>query len=175
MAPRRGTLVNALSGAYGRLVAGLAALGAASLAFATLAIVVDVTLRNIGQRPLQWSSAVVEYVMLFTTMAGSPWLVRTHGHVSVGSLVASLPGRARRAVGVAVHAACAAIAAFVAWRAVLLGLDAHATGAADIRSIVIPGAVPYVMLACGFALMAVEFARLVARGEVTSTGAGMHA
>ena len=167
--------MRALSRAYGRLVAGLAALGAASLAFATLAIVVDVTLRNLGQRPLQWSSAVVEYVMLFATMAGGPWLVRTHGHVSVGSLVGTLPDRGRRAVGLAVHALCAAIAAFVAWRAVLLGLDAHETGAADIRSIVIPGYVPYAMLACGFALMAAEFARLVVRGEVASAGAGMHA
>ena len=162
-------------GAYDRLIGSLAIAGAASLAFATGAIVVDVMLRNLGLRPLQWSSAVVEYIMLFVAMAGGPWLVRTHGHVAVNSLVSQLPDRARRALARATQLLCAAILLLLAWRSVALGLDARATGAMDIRSVVIPGWIVFTMLAAGFALMAAEFLRLFARGESGPVGAGMHA
>ena len=84
---------------YNRVITGLAVLGAASLVFISLAIIVDVVLRSTGFRPFQSTSAIVEYVMLFSTMAAAPWLVRNNGHVAISSFVGALPETIRLVAG----------------------------------------------------------------------------
>ena len=156
---------------YDHLVIALAVLAGASLAFITVAIVVDVVLRNLGFHPFRWTSAVVEYVLLFATMAGGPWLVRTGGHVAIDSFTKLMPQTLRDMLGRAVLAASALIVGFLAWRATLTGIEQIERHAYDVRSINIPGWVAYFFLAGGLALMATEFLRLLARGE-TSAGSG---
>jgi C4-dicarboxylate transporter, DctQ subunit len=159
---------------YDRLILGLAILGGASLAFITLAIIVDVVLRNTGFRPFQATSAIVEYVMLFATMSAGPWLVRENGHVAIGSFVGLMPEPARLAVGRIVLVATIAILALLCWRSVAVGLEMVASRAMDMRSINIPSWVLYAMLAVGFGLMAIEFLRLLLRGETYAGAKGGH-
>jgi TRAP-type C4-dicarboxylate transport system permease small subunit len=159
---------------YDRLIEGLAILAAASLFLMTFLIAADVILRNTGFHPIQPASALIEYALMFSTMAGAPWLVRRHGHIAITSFVGRLPERARRVVGQAVLFLSVAILALLSWRAGAVGLDQYARQTVDIRSIGIPGWVLYAMLCGGFALMATEFLRLAARGEVYSGGEGGH-
>lgn len=150
---------------YDSLILALAVAAAASIGFITLAIVADVILRNLGFRPFQWTSAVVEYVLLFVTMAGGPWVVRTGGHVAINSFVDALPAGARQTVGRIVLTLSIVILGILGWRAGVLALGQYQRGAVDMRSIDIPGWISYTMLSGGFTLMAVEVARLLARGE----------
>lgn len=153
---------------YDRLIIALAALGAASLAFMTLAIALDVILRNTGFRPFQATSAVVEYLLLFATMAGSPWLVRIGGHIAIVSFVDRLPGGLRRLVGQLVAILSMVALGLLAWRAAAVGWQT--IGTVDMRSINIPSWVLYSMLSAGFGLTATEFLRLLLRGEFYSVG-----
>lgn len=166
--------MRSLTRLYDWLVHGLAFLGGASLAFITVAIVVDVTLRNLGLFPFRWTSAVVEYVLLFSTVAAAPWLVRTGGHVAVDSFVKMLPSSLQALVGRAVIAISALLLAFLAWRATKVGLEQFAANTYDMRSINIPGWIAYGLLAGGFALMAVEFLRLLAKGEIAAGSGQSH-
>lgn len=151
---------------YDRLVLALAIVAATSLGLCTFLIVVDVMLRNVGVGPIQPASALVEYALLFSTMAGGPWLVRRHGHIAVTSFVEKLPAAPRRLVGQAVLIVSTLALTLLCWRSAAVALEEVATGATDIRSIAIPGWVLYLMLSIGFGLMAVEFLRLLLRGEV---------
>jgi len=153
---------------YDRLIFALAVLGAASLAFMTLAIALDVILRNAGFRPFQATSAIVEYLLLFATMAGSPWLVRIGGHIAIVSFVERLPGRLRRLVGQLVAILSIIALGLLAWRAAAVGWQM--VGTMDMRSINIPGWVLYSMLSVGFGLMTAEFLRLLLRGEIYNVG-----
>lgn len=159
---------------YDRLILGLAGAAGAGILAATALIILDVVLRNIGMRPLQATSAVVEYAMLFATMATAPWLVRTGGHVAIGVFTDSLHGPVRRVLGQAVTLAAALALALLAWRAGAVGLEMVAQGSVDMRSVNIPSWVLYAMLAGGFALMATEFLRLLLRGGFYSGGGGVH-
>ncbi len=159
---------------YDRLVIGLAVLAAASLGFVIFAIVIDVVLRNLGMRPWQATSALVEYTLLFSTMGGAPWLVRRHGHVAITSFVEMLPAGLRRAVGQLVLIVSAATLALLCWRAGAVGVDMIERGSMDIRSINIPSWVLYAMMSVGFGLMAAEFLRLFLRGELYSGAEGGH-
>ncbi|WP_118136323.1 TRAP transporter small permease [Oceanicella sp. SM1341] len=159
---------------YDRVILALAVAAGASLAFATLAIVVDVTLRNTGFRPFQFTSAVVEYIMLFVTVAAAPWLAHIGAHVAINALVSRLPGGLRSVLGRLVIAACVAVLALLAWRAGALTAQEWAFGSVDIRSIAIPGWLAYALLCAGFAFMALEFLVKLLRGETEAGGDGAH-
>jgi TRAP-type C4-dicarboxylate transport system permease small subunit len=149
---------------YDRLIEGLAVLAAASFVFVTVAIVTDVMLRNLGITSLIWVSAVVEYCMLFAAMAAGPWLIRIGGHVAVTSFVDMLPGSLRRAVGLSVMLVSVVILVWLSWRAAVIGLEEARFGSIDMRSIDIPGWLPYALLSGGFVLMAAEILRQIGRG-----------
>lgn len=157
---------------YDLAITALACAGAAAIAFMTVSIAVDVVLRNAGMRPFQWTSAVVEYMLLFVTMAGGPWLVRSGGHVAINSFADALPRRPRRILGRLILAVCAAVLALLAWRAGLIAFER--TNAVDMRSINIPGWITYAMLSGGFGLMAIEFLRLLASGVYRAGGNAAH-
>lgn len=159
---------------YDWLIVGLATLAGIILVFVTGSIIVDVMLRNLGFSPMRWTSAVVEYALLFVTMAGAPWLVRTNGHVAITSFVALLPERPRRIVARAGLLLSIAVLSILSWRASLLTMETFASGTVDVRSINIPSWVLYAMLAGGFCLMALEFLRLLLRGETFTGASGAH-
>lgn len=151
---------------YDRLILGLAALAAACLGSMIFAIVIDVVLRNIGLRPFQANSALIEYGMLFATMAGAPWLVREHGHVAIMSFVDLLPEAVQGLVRRIVLALSIGTLLLLSWRAGAVGLETIEAGAIDIRSIYIPAWVLYAMLSGGFGLMSLEFLRLWATDDL---------
>lgn len=159
---------------YDRLIIGLAGLGAASLVFITLAIIIDVILRNTGFRPFQWTSAVVEYTLLFSTMAAAPWLVRTGGHVAIGSFVEAMPDSIRKLIGRLVLVLCILALGLLSWRAAAVGLQMVESNAVDMRSINIPSWLLYAMLSVGFGLMMLEFLRLLLLGRVYDGGEAQH-
>lgn len=159
---------------YDALIRALAAAGAASLGLITLLVGYDVLARNLGFPTLRWTSAVVEYVLLFSTMAAAPFLVRSGGHVAVTAFVDSLPDGLRRLTGRAMLVVSVVTLSVLAWVAGAMTWQRLGTGATDIRSVAIPAWILYAMLSAGFALMAVEFLRLLLRGEVYSGGEGAH-
>lgn len=163
-----------ISRSYDGLISALAAVGAISLGLTVFAIALDVLLRNIGMRPLQATSALIEYVLLFATMAGAPWLVRNRGHVAIRTLVGTFPPGLRRVVDLGALALCTAILALLSWRAAVIALETAASGALDIRSVALPGWVLYAMLSGGFALMGLEFLRLLLRGEGYDASGAQH-
>lgn len=154
---------------YDRIITGLAVTGGVSLVVITIAIIIDVVLRNTGFRPSQSTSALVEYVMLFSTMAAAPWLVRKNAHVAITSFVQPLPRTVRVMVGRVVLILCVFVLALLSWRSAAVGLEMLAAKSVDMRSINIPSWVLYAMLSGGFGMMALEFLRMLLRGE-TYTG-----
>lgn len=150
---------------YDRVIVGLAVTGAVTLVAITIAIIIDVVLRNTGFRPSQSTSALVEYVMLYSTMAAAPWLVRKNGHVAISSFVETMPRTIRVLTGRVVLVLCIIVLALLSWRSAAVGLQMLATGSVDMRSINIPSWVLYAMLSGGFGLMTLEFLRMLLRGE----------
>ncbi|WP_422367458.1 TRAP transporter small permease [Pelagibius sp.] len=158
---------------YDTMIRGLAVTGAASLGFITLLIAYGVASRNLALPALRWSSAVVEYMLLFSTMLAGPWLVRNGGHVAVTAIVDLLPAGLRTIAARAVLIVSAATLFLLSVVAGQLTLEQFASGSTDIRSVPLPGWILYAMLTLGFLLMATEFLRLLIRGE-TYSGEGGH-
>ncbi len=159
---------------YDWLVIGLAVLAGVVYGLATVGIITDVVLRNLGMRPFRATSALVEYALLFATMAAGPWVLRQGAHVAVNSFVVMLPRALHRAVMIAVMLLSIGILALLCWRAVLNGIDELTWGGMDMRSINIPGWVAYAILAAGFGLLATEVLRLLILGKNAMGGTESH-
>ncbi|MCC6001186.1 MAG: TRAP transporter small permease [Pararhodobacter sp.] len=159
---------------YDLLIIGLAVLAGVVYGLATIGIITDVALRNFGYRPIRATSALVEYSLLFATMAAGPWVLRQGAHVAVNSFVAMLPRGLHRLVMLAVMVLSIAVLALLCWRAVLNGIDELTWGGMDMRSINIPGWVAYALLASGFGLMATEVLRMLLRGSRSMGGTESH-
>lgn len=157
--------MSALIRLYDALILALASAGAAVLGLTALLIVVDVILRNLGLPLIQAASALVEYAMLAATAGGAPWLVRCTGHVAIDSFVAGLPPKLHRWLVRGGLAFSLGVSGFLAWRAVVLALEAIVRNDVDIRSIDVPGWVAYALLAVGLGLCATEFLRLLIVGQ----------
>jgi len=151
--------VRAVVAAYDRLIVVLAALAGAAIAFGFALIVVDVSVRAFGLRPPAFTSAVVEYVLLYFTLFAAPYLVRRKGHVTVDALVSRLSGRARWLVEKLAYLVCVATALAFAVIGFRLGFDAIRLGTIEERSIDVPSWVDYSPLGPVFVLVAIEFAR----------------
>lgn len=151
---------------YDRLVPALAVLAGAMLLACTFAIVGDVLLRAAGLAFLHGVDALTEYALLYVTMAAAPWLVRTHGHVAVGSFLRLFPEAWRARVLFAGLLASTALSFALAWYAAGLMVESFGRGDVDIRSIDLPRWLLFLPLAVGFLLTGVEFFRLWRRGEL---------
>lgn len=150
---------------YDRLILGLAVLAGLMVAGVFLLIVVDVSMRTAGLRPPLFSSAVSEYALLYITMCAAPWLVRERGHIRIDSFVGYLPAGLRRLLERAIVVLCIALCLVAVFYSTRFAIQFWQRGTLDIRSIEIPRTYLFLPMILGFGLSAVEFLRILVRGE----------
>ncbi len=128
-------------------------------------IVVDVALRNLGFQSSAHFFTFTEYFLLLIPLLGAPWLVREKGHIYIELLVTALPERAQRVLLVAIVVACVAVAAILAWFGGVITLQDFLGNEKDVRSFDMPRWMLIAFMPLSFGMMAIEFLRLLVRGE----------
>jgi TRAP-type C4-dicarboxylate transport system permease small subunit len=152
-------VLKAVTAAYNLLIAGLAVGAGAAIAGAFVLIVVDVGIRAAGLRPPAFTSAAVEYILLYFTLLAAPFLVRRKGHVYVDAVASRLPGRARWPVEKLAYLVCIATCLVFSYIGLGLTVDAIRSGGFEERSIDVPLWINYAPMAPAFLLVALEFGR----------------
>lgn len=147
---------------FDRVLDGLALISAAIIPLMFLAIVYDVTTRNLRVFQVAWVVAVTEYALLYVTGLGAPWLLREKGHVSMEAFRALLPAAVNRAVERVVAALCLAGCAVVTVAAVPVLIQN--IGISDIRADFLQRWMLFLPVVIGFALCGVQFARFLLTG-----------
>ena len=154
-----------IAAAYRAVLYGMAWL-AGVLMVATMAMIVaDVALRNLGFQSSAHFFTFSEYFLLLIPLLGAPWLVREKGHIYIELLVSALPARAQRALLVAVVVACIAVAGILAWFGGAITLQDFLGNEKDVRSFDMPRWMLMAFMPLSFGMMAIEFLRLLWRGE----------
>lgn len=148
-----------IASAYNFLIEALAVLAGASIALAFVLIVVDVGIRAAGLRPPAFTSAVVEYILLYFTLLAAPYLARKKGHVYVDALVSHLRGRVRWVLEKFVYVVCIVTCLIFAYVGFGLTVDAIRSGGFEERSVDVPLWINYAPMAPVFLLVAIEFGR----------------
>lgn len=161
--------------ALGLVVTAMAVIAAAMLVWLMIAIVVSVTMRNLGLQPYAWLFTSTEYGVLYMTMLGAPWLVRKKGHVHIELLTAALPEAARQILSRLVALGCVLICGYLGWKGYQLVQLNLARMDFDVRAYFFPRWMLTIAFPISFGLMALEFARFVFGRQILHTGkAGVH-
>jgi len=153
--------LKAIVTAYDFLITALAVLAGAMIALAFLVIVFDVGIRAAGLQPPAFTSAAVEYILLYFTLFSAPFLTRRKGHVLVDALIAHLRGRSRWLIEKFVYIVCIATCLVFAYIGFGLTLNAIRSGGFEERSIDVPLWINYAPMAPSFLLVALEFGRFL--------------
>jgi C4-dicarboxylate transporter, DctQ subunit len=124
-------------------------------------IIADVTIRDLGYQSPRAIEPLIEFGLLYITMLGSPWVLRSKGMIIIESLRLVLPQRLRRALEIVVYSVCAAVCGTLAWYAMSQAILSWVTHEADQRAITIPLYYAYLPMFVGFFLMGCEFLRLL--------------
>ncbi|MDA0661898.1 MAG: TRAP transporter small permease subunit [Proteobacteria bacterium] len=124
-------------------------------------IVVDVTIRTLNHSPPAFTLAFIEYGLLYIAMLMAPYLLREKKHVYIDALIIRLPRRIRVIVEKIVYAGCTVTSLIFAGFSAQLLLEAIETGIFDERGVDMPLWALYAPLPLSFAMVAVEFFRLL--------------
>jgi TRAP-type C4-dicarboxylate transport system permease small subunit len=150
---------------YRAVLYGMAWLAGVLMVATMTMIVVDVALRNLGFQSSAHFFTFTEYFLLLIPLLGAPWLVREKGHIYIELLVTALPERAQRVLLVAIVVACVAVAAILAWFGGVITLQDFLGNEKDVRSFDMPRWMLIAFMPLSFGMMAIEFLRLLVRGE----------
>lgn len=153
--------MKAVISAYNTLLVALAVLAGAAIGLAFVLIVIDVSMRATGFRPPAYTSAVVEYILLYFTLFAAPYLVRQKGHVYVDALTSRLHGRARWLVEKFAYIVCVVTSLIFAYIGFKLTIEAIQSGTIEERSIDVPSWVDYSPVGPVFFILAIEFGRFL--------------
>lgn len=145
--------------AYNYLLNGLAVCSGIVIFAAFLLIVIDVSIRILGFSPPAFTIAVVEYILLYFTMFGAPWLVRQKGHVYIDAVTQFLPAAVKRVVAKIVYFVCICSSLTFCYFSAGLLIDAIQSGTLDVRGVDLPQWALFAPMPLSFFLVAVEFGR----------------
>jgi C4-dicarboxylate transporter, DctQ subunit len=151
--------------AHRAVLYGMAWLAGVLMVATMVMIVADVALRNLGFQSSAHFFTFTEYFLLLIPLLGAPWLVREKGHIYIELFVNTLPPRGQRALRVAVVIGCVAVAAVLAWYGAVITVNDFLGNEKDVRSFDMPRWMLMIFMPLSFAMMAIEFLRLLVRGE----------
>ena len=153
--------VYALQSAFGRVYEALMVLACLLLLVMVGAITADVFLRNvpIPGMPLGFAAAhdISEYSLYFCTLLAAPWLLRLGQHIRVDIILRAIPRRLAWVCEWMSDVLAMTGCAFVTWMGVVMAFKSYASGAVQIRSVVIPEWWLLAPLPVAFALLMIEF------------------
>ncbi|CAG2160441.1 TRAP transporter small permease [Cupriavidus numazuensis] len=155
-------IIETLQAAVGRLYDFLMVLACLLLLIIVGSITLDVLLRNLAiqglPRGFPASNDISEYALYFCTLLAAPWLLRAGQHIRVDIVLRAVPARLAWSCEWLSDVMALTGCVVVAWIGVVMAYRSYASGAIQIKSIVIPEWWVMAPLPVAFALLAVEFA-----------------
>ncbi len=128
-------------------------------------IVADVALRNLGYQSSAHFFTFTEYFLLLIPLLGAPWLVREKGHIYIELVVGALGAASRRRLLKLILLLGLAVCAVLAWYGGVITLQNFVQNEKDVRSFDMPRWMLMLAMPLSFGMMALEFLRLLLRGE----------
>jgi C4-dicarboxylate transporter, DctQ subunit len=154
-----------MSRLYDAIVDTLAWVAGVGLVVMFASVIVDVSIRQLGGQPPEWAVPLSEYLLLYSTLLGAPWLLRERGHVFVDLFVRRGSDTTRRLLERATCVVCALACLLVAGVAADITWREWVAGSADVRAVLIPKWLLFAPLVPGFLLTGIEFLRPLAGGR----------
>jgi TRAP-type C4-dicarboxylate transport system permease small subunit len=161
--------------AAGRLASGLnklmVLLGSLALIAASVILSYSVASRAFFQATTDWQDEAAVFCLVGATFLCGSYVQEIRGHVGISAVAGMLSKRANQIRILFIDIASCAFCAFFAWKSWTLFHEAWVDGQVTSSSWAPPLWIPYVMMAVGMTLLAVQIL-LQAFGDVSNPGQG---
>lgn len=129
------------------------------LVITVLIVCFEVVMRYFIHRPQVWTVEVCEYILFSIAFLGAPWLLRVGGHVNIDVLVSQFGPRKQSMLGLFSSGVGVLVSAIILWFSLKAAYDCYETGVVLTRTLTIHKDYFLLLIALGYALLLVEFAR----------------
>ena len=127
--------------------------------FVLLTVNSEIVLRYAFDSPMRWVFEITEYSILWLTLFGSAWVLKTEGHVVMDTVLVRLRPKARSWVNTVTSLIGAAICLIITYYGVVITWDLYQRGVA-LASTLDPIAYPfYIIIPVAFFVLTGQFLR----------------
>ena len=129
------------------------------LVCAVLIVSLEIFMRYFVQKPQIWTVEVCEYILFGIAFLGAPWLLKKGGHVSVDIVTEHLGSKSGGYMRLFSMATGIIISAIICWFGLATSWDCYKTGVVVTKTLTIPKHYFLLLIALGYLLLLLEFAR----------------
>jgi len=129
------------------------------LTFIVVSVCIDVIIRDLLNRPIQWVFEVAEYLLLAITFFGAAWCLREEGHVEMDILTSKLPNRVQYFLRFITSILGILICGVLTYYSAVCSWDFYKRGLYYPTLLEVPKALIIAILVVGFFLLVVQFIR----------------
>jgi TRAP-type C4-dicarboxylate transport system permease small subunit len=144
---------------FDRIIDFMAFLAGVLLVGAVLIVCFEIWMRYFVRKPQVWTVEVCEYFLFAIAFLGAPWLLKKGGHVSIDIIVAQMGPKARIFLGLFSKAMGVLISAIICGFSMVTSWDSYVSGVVVIKTLSIPKYYFLLLIALGYFLLLIEFAR----------------
>ena len=158
------------------IIDGMAALAGLLLIFMMFSICYEVVLRYFLFSPLTWVTEISEYILLYATFLGAPWVLKRDAHVKVDIVLARLGLKTQKTLNMATSLIGIGVCLVLVWFGTQMALDLYQRGIPVFKSLSVPKFLLVGIIPLGGLFMAVQFVRRMlaySRASSDSEGAGL--
>ena len=141
------------------IIDGMAVLAGLLVVFMMFAICYEVVLRYFLFSPLTWVTEISEYILLYATFLGAPWVLKREGHVKVDIILARLSAKNRKIMNIVTSIIGVGVCLVLVWFGTQLALDLYQRGIPVIKSLSVPKFLLVGIIPLGGLFMAIQFIR----------------
>ena len=144
-----------------RIIDGMAAIAGLLLVFMMFSICYEVVLRYFLFSPLTWVTEISEYILLYATFLGAPWVLKKDAHVKVDIVLARLGFKTRVIVNLVTSLISIGVCLVLVWFGTQMSLDLYQRGIPVIKSLSVPKFLLVGIIPFGGLFLAVQFIRRI--------------
>ncbi|MET1416247.1 TRAP transporter small permease [Roseibium sp. HPY-6] len=161
--------------AFYALLRALAGTAAILFVLAGCMLTYEVTARYLFVAPTIWAAELSQLCLIWGSMFGMPWLLKTNQHIAVDALTVRLSRTAQRICRILAMSAIVLFSALVAWKGGEIFLDSFERGRTTGSMLDLPTWVAELAIPVGFTLVLaqalIELAAAVRGGDLESGAA----
>ena len=152
-------LTEKVSNGFSRTLDSLGLVACILILFSMMLVVTDVVMRYFLNRPIQWTTEITEYSLLFIAFLGAAWVLKREGHVGMDLIVNRLGRRAQALLNTVTSIIGALIWLTITWFSVKATLEFYELGFFFFTTLRTPKFIIISIIPIGSALLFIQFMR----------------
>jgi len=142
-----------------RTIDGMAVLAGLAILFVMFSICYEVVVRYFHLQPPTWVTEITEYLLLYITFLGAPWVLKEDGHVRVDIVIGRLAGKTQKAFDFATSLVGMLICGVLVWYGTKTAWELYERGIPVIKTLAVPKVLLVGIIPVGSLLLIAEFVR----------------